>query len=202
MAAEDDGGPNLTDIIKVDGYDGAAGGIQLRLQMDTALKLQHAFESRGLVAGRSLNLDIGLTGPGNITYQWAHNNVPIPGQTASPFVIAAATTNHSGTYTVSARNKFGSTVARSGTLTVREPLNIGIFASSPLGTTDSSPQIANSLNFIGYNAIAITNELDVPPSISVLPFGSNNAALSNIATVVGALRASIPWQRPDTQAQS
>ena len=76
-----------------------------------------------LVPGNRLTLPVPVTGTGPFTFQWLLNGVSIPGATANPYVLAAVSASHAGTYTVRVTGPGGTDLFTAGTLTV--PASVG-----------------------------------------------------------------------------
>ena len=73
--------------------------------------------------GRTNSFSVEATGLGPFKYQWFKDDQPIPGAT-NTLVIAKATTNDAGVYTVTVSNDFGAAPASSATLRVITPASI------------------------------------------------------------------------------
>lgn len=71
-----------------------------------------------LAAGGRFVCPIAVSGGGIYTYQWYLNGLAIAGATSNPYIVAAVTTAHAGTYTVDVTNALGTTRLTAGTLTV------------------------------------------------------------------------------------
>lgn len=68
--------------------------------------------------GGTATFSVTATGAGPITYQWAFNNVNIPGATASTLTLNNVTTNQAGTYFVRVTNPGGTVNSSNATLSV------------------------------------------------------------------------------------
>jgi outer membrane protein assembly factor BamB len=75
-------------------------------------------QSQVLPDGGPVLFSVQATGEGPFTYQWFKDGVPISGATADSFLIAAATTSDSGSYTVAISNTQGTTLSTQAMLVV------------------------------------------------------------------------------------
>jgi hypothetical protein len=72
--------------------------------------------SNSLTQGETLTLSVAASGP-NLTYQWFHNGISLPGRTSNQLVIPSITSSQAGAYWVEVSNPGGA--VRSATATVR-----------------------------------------------------------------------------------
>ncbi len=69
--------------------------------------------------GQTATFSIAVTGASPMTYQWLHNNIPIPGATAPSYTTGAtAMTDDGSTFRVVISNAYGSTVSNPASLTI------------------------------------------------------------------------------------
>ena len=68
-------------------------------------------ESRRLVSGGTLTLEVAAAGTEPFTYQWRHNGDRVPGATGPQLQVASAGPSDSGDYTVEVTNNLGSVVS-------------------------------------------------------------------------------------------
>jgi len=105
-----------------------------------------------VLAGTLVTLQAEATGYPPPQYQWAYNNVNLPGQQSPALALDAVTTNLQGAYSVSISNAFGSRTSSNAILTV-EPLTTTLkekltITVSPPGSGTVSP------NYNGRSLIA------------------------------------------------
>lgn len=77
--------------------------------------------SASVMAGGTAALIVGVSGSPPLTYQWLHNNSPLPVLTNSLLLLEAVTTNQAGTYQVIASSPFGAATSAPVTLVVNAP---------------------------------------------------------------------------------
>jgi alpha-tubulin suppressor-like RCC1 family protein len=88
--------------------------------------------NRTIFSGESTTFGVAAWKNGPFAYQWAFNDMDLPGQTNAALLLTNATTNQSGSYTVRVANPYGSLVSSNAILTVVE--------SSPLITGQPAGQ--------------------------------------------------------------
>jgi glucose/arabinose dehydrogenase len=71
-----------------------------------------------VAAGQPATFNVSATGALPLTYQWKRNNVNIPGATTSSYSIANVQSSHTGNYTVTVSNSFGSVNSNIATLSI------------------------------------------------------------------------------------
>lgn len=74
--------------------------------------------SQTAAAGASVTFSVTANGEGTLTYQWKKDGTLIPGANAATYSIAAVSSTHAGSYTVSVANAWGSTESSSATLSL------------------------------------------------------------------------------------
>jgi hypothetical protein len=72
-------------------------------------------------AGESVTFSASATGDGSTSYQWLHNDQPIPGATSSEFTIARVQPTHAGSYSLQAKDDHSLAVSDLAELTVTTP---------------------------------------------------------------------------------
>lgn len=74
--------------------------------------------SQAVSAGWNARFTVVATGPGNLTYQWRLNGVPIPGATLPTYTLSSAQLSHAGTYTVAVANAWGTVLSAPAVLSL------------------------------------------------------------------------------------
>jgi hypothetical protein len=77
---------------------------------------------RTVVAGSTVTLTVAATGEPAPTYQWRKDGTAITGATGSSYVLTGVTTAQAGTYSVVAKNSYGSVTSANAVLKVNPPL--------------------------------------------------------------------------------
>lgn len=75
-------------------------------------------EDRVVSAGDSLIFDVPAIGQVPVSYQWWHNNAPLPGEKSSVLLLPAAQADRAGTYSLVAQNTSGAVTSRVASVTV------------------------------------------------------------------------------------
>jgi hypothetical protein len=89
--------------------------------------------SLALCPGDTGSLSVFYTSPLPVSYQWAQNGLPLPGQTNQQLIFVSATTNQSGLYSVSVSDTCGG-VGSSST-----PVSVGVWVEAqPLPTNTAT----------------------------------------------------------------
>jgi len=136
-----------------------------------------------VAAGQKATFTVAATGTVPITYQWKKNGTAISGATASIYTTPGEITSDSGAkFSVTLRNRAGSSISAPATLTVNAPA-LALAASStalsfgnvPVPTSGSKPvtltnvgnanvTISNvSVSGPGFTATGVTSGLILPP---------------------------------------
>jgi len=90
-------------------------------------------QSRTVLAGSNVSMNVVAAGTGPISYQWEYNSSDLPGQTATNLVLNNVQTNQAGAYRVRVTNPLGSVLSSVASLTVLLPPT---FALQPQGQTN------------------------------------------------------------------
>ena len=75
---------------------------------ESAVRISAVHSTRNVPAGGGVSFDVALTGEQPVQIQWYHDQQPIPGATNQVYRIDETRLEDSGTYSVAAKNAFGS----------------------------------------------------------------------------------------------
>jgi hypothetical protein len=91
--------------------------------------------SQTISPGSTVTFNIQASGVGQLTYQWRHNGVDIPGATESTLILAHANPSQAGTYSVLISDRLGSVVSASAVLAFLDlRMYAGLILTAPVGT--------------------------------------------------------------------
>jgi len=84
---------------------------------------------RVVTEGDDVTFSVEATGSGTLSYQWFANNLPLSGETSDSLTVQAASLVEDGTiYNVEIDNGYETVASDYATLTVNEPLVLGLFS--------------------------------------------------------------------------
>ncbi|MCW5557834.1 MAG: immunoglobulin domain-containing protein, partial [Verrucomicrobiae bacterium] len=159
IASDDDGGPDFTSrirfsttggipiAVRVVGYGGATGAIQLHVRADRGVKIVSQPTDQLVADGGSARFAVGVTGPAPLNYQWLRDGVEIPGATTPILVLTPVTAAQAGRYQVVVRNGFASTISHEARLTVTSPATVVLFNDPQVVDTVNAAPDGQALNF-------------------------------------------------------
>jgi hypothetical protein len=136
-------------------------------------------QSQTVLAGQPLLFSVTATGTAPLSYQWRLNGTDLPGATLSSYSIAAAQTNHAGSYVVTVTNSAGAVTSAPGVLTVQFSLAA---TGSTGGTVGKSPDLAGYAPGAGVTLTALPD-----PGFAFLEWSGDAAGTNNpLSLTVGA----------------
>jgi len=175
IAGDDDGGPDFTSrvrfsvnagiplALRVAGYGGAVGAIQLHVRADTGVKIVGHPADQLVATGGSTRFSVGATGPGPLSYQWLQDGIEILGATAPVLVLTNVTSAQAGRYQAVVRNGFTSVLSREARLTVTPSAPVVLFYHPQVvDTSNPAPDgeavnLRSNLEALGHNVIPLAN---------------------------------------------
>jgi hypothetical protein len=128
-------------------------------------------------ATSSVTFTVQTSSATQVYYQWRKNGQPIEGATESSYVIQSAQPVQSGSYSVEARNQYGSVISLSAVLTVTgdQSLAAPIFTVQPHDTVAYSGQVIEfkvEVIGIGWSIRWQFNGVDLPENGDVFPLST------------------------------
>lgn len=99
--------------------------------------------SAGILVGGNFRFFVTTKGTAPLTYQWFFNGNPIAGAVADSYTVAQAGEGHSGNYSVTVRNAFGSVTSQLAALTVTQP-PVAFVAATVMPATQNRSVLLNS----------------------------------------------------------
>ena len=141
------------------------------LKVNGVPELSKAPADTSVSAGRLLNLNVGVTGPPPLSFQWSRDGINLPGETNSTLIRSNAQAGDAGSYVFRAANNYGAslTIPIQVTVTPSLPAITAFATATNLLAGDSVDLIAS---VVGTEPISIFWSRDSAP----IP-GATNAAL-------------------------
>jgi len=99
--------------------------------MEAAVPISIASQpiDRVVTEGEDVTFSVEAIGSGTLSYQWFANNLPLSGETSDTLTVFAASLMEDGTiYNVEISNDIDTVASDYATLTVNEPLDLGLFS--------------------------------------------------------------------------
>jgi len=106
------------------------------MEASVAISIASQPIDREVTEGEDVTFSVAATGSGTLSYQWFANNLPLSGETGDSLTVYAASLNEDGTvYNVEISNDIDTVASDYATLTVNEPLVLGLFSQAADSST-------------------------------------------------------------------
>jgi hypothetical protein len=204
-----------TNYIVVEGENGASGTVQLNIGFGIPLSIISPPQPQAVGPGTNVNLSVGVSGSGPISYTWQFNGTNLFGATSSTLTIPSMQAFFAGSYTVIVSNSI-SIVTTQAVLAYIDPVAISTAPQSQSAgpgtnvtfgvTASGTGPISYSWQFDGTNVAGATDSALAITNMQPFEAGTYSVIVSNSASVV-TNRAILTYLAPvdilsETQSQT